>query len=46
MLKKHIIFPVAIGLASCLGYVGFRLKGFRHAKAVAKVRDLKSAKGL
>jgi hypothetical protein len=46
MIKKHIIVPLVIALASGLAYIGFRFRGFRHAEALYMLRELKASKGL
>jgi hypothetical protein len=46
MIKKHILAPAVIGVATLIGYIGYRLKGYRHAIALYMVNELKASKGL
>jgi len=46
MFKKHVLAPVVIVVATFIGYIGYRLKGYRHAIAIYKINELKASKGL
>ena len=46
MIKTHILVPAVIGVATLIGYIGYRFKGYRHAVAVYMVNELKASKGL
>ena len=46
MLKKHILASIVIAMSTFIGYVGYRLKGYRHTVAVYKINQLKASKGL
>ena len=46
MLKKHVLAPVVIAMATFIGYIGYRLKGYSHTVAYYKINQLKASKGL